>query len=57
MRDAGLSRVPKVSGRSIRLYHALAVFERDGIGAAVRFLGNQSVDLTMRALGLTVEDL
>jgi hypothetical protein len=42
MRDAGLSPVPWVSGSSIRLHHALAIVESDGIGAAGRFLGNQS---------------
>jgi integrase len=57
MRDAGLSRVTKVSGRSIRLHHALAMFDRDGIGAAARFLGNHSLDTTMRSLGLAVGDV
>jgi integrase len=57
IRDAGLSTVARVSGRSIALHHALALFHRDGIGAAVRFLGARSVDTTMRSLGLTVSDL
>lgn len=57
IRDAGLSRTPRVSGRSIRLHHALTIFHAEGIGAAVRFLGAQSVDTTMRSLGLTVDDL
>ncbi|MFM7245326.1 MAG: hypothetical protein ACKO40_14300, partial [Planctomycetaceae bacterium] len=57
IRDAGLSRTAQVSGRSIRLHHALDVFHTNGIGAAVRFLGGQSVDTTMRSLGLTVDDL
>lgn len=57
IRDAGLSRTPLVSGRSIRLHQALNLFRTDGIGTAVRFLGSQSVDTTMRSLGLTVDDL
>lgn len=57
LRDAGLGSTRHVSGRSIRLHHALGVFDRDGIGAAVRFLGARSVDTTMRSLGLTVNDL
>lgn len=57
IRDAGLSRTPRVSGRSIRLHQALEVFRNVGIGAAVRFLGATSVDTTMRSLGLSVDDL
>lgn len=57
IRDASLGHTPQVSGRSIRLHHALAVFHLDGIGAAVRFFGAQSVDTAMRSLGLTVHDL
>lgn len=57
IRDAGISRTPHVSGRSIRLHHALNIHHSQGIAAAVRFLGAQSVDSTMRSLGLTVDDL
>jgi len=57
IRDAGMSRTPRVSGRSIRLHHALSIFHAEGIGAAVSFLGARTVDPTMRALGLTVDDL
>jgi integrase len=57
IRDAGLARVPRVAGASIRLHHALRHFHDGGIGDAVRFLGALSVDTTMRSLGLTVDDL
>ena len=57
IRDAGLARVSRVAGASIRLHHALRHFHDGGIGDAVRFLGAVSVDTTMRSLGLSVDDL
>lgn len=51
LRDAGLGRDHSVSARSIRLTFARHVFERDGIEAAARFLGSDSLDATARAIG------
>lgn len=48
---AGLSRKAGLTGASIRLGAAKAVLDREGLEAAARFLGNNSLDLTARALG------
>ena len=42
---------PRVTARSIALASAVAVFERDGIVAATRFLGSNSLDATAASLG------
>lgn len=48
--DAGLAGRPRVTARSIRLTIAARVLEVDGIEAAARFLGNESLDATANAL-------
>ncbi len=48
--DAGFGHLPDVSARSIRLTFAAGVLERDGIVAATRFLGSDSLDSTAAAL-------
>jgi hypothetical protein len=48
--QAGFSSETELTGVSIRLGAALRVFETDGLEAAAKFLGNQSLDATARAL-------
>ena len=48
--DAGLSREPEITARSIRLTTALRVAQQQGIFAAAAFLGNTSLDRTAAAL-------
>lgn len=48
--DAGFGRVTDVSPKSIRLTCARKVLDRDGIIAAARFLGSESLDSTAGAL-------
>jgi hypothetical protein len=48
--DAGLGGVPRVSARSIRLGRARSIFESDGLIAAARFLGDQSLDATAASI-------
>ncbi|CAB4706177.1 MAG: hypothetical protein F2934_06885 [Actinobacteria bacterium] len=42
---------PRVTARSIALASAVQVFEREGIVAATRFLGSNSLDATAASLG------
>jgi hypothetical protein len=51
LRDAGLRGDPGVTAKSIRLTAARDVLAAGGIEAAVRFLGNDSLDPTAAALG------
>ena len=48
--QAGFSSETELTGVSIRLGAARKVFETDGLEAAAKFLGNQSLDATARAL-------
>jgi len=50
MKRAGLSRVSELTGVSIRLGATQQVLATDGLEAAARFLGNQSLDLTAKSL-------
>ncbi|MDP9336030.1 MAG: site-specific integrase [Actinomycetota bacterium] len=50
LRDAGLAGRARVTPKSIRLAAAQAVLMARGIEAAARFLGNESLDATARAL-------
>ena len=50
LRDAGLSGIPGVMARSIRLTTARRVLDVDGIEAAARFLGAVSLDTVAAAL-------
>jgi integrase len=50
LRDAGLAGLPGVTPRSIRLTAAQRVLDVRGLEAAARFLGNDSLDLTAKAL-------
>ena len=49
--DAGLRGLPGVTARSIRLTTARKILDSDGIEAAARFLGSDSLDSTADALG------
>ena len=52
LRNAGFAGHPDVSGRSLRLTAARAVFDRDNnIEEAARFLGSPSLDNTAAAIG------
>lgn len=51
LRDAGLSGLPGVSARSIRLTTAQRMLESGGIVAAARSLGSPSLDSAAAALG------
>lgn len=48
--DAGLSRRPRVTARSIRLGVARQILEAEGLEAAARFLGDSSLDITAGSL-------
>ena len=50
LRDAGLSGIPGVTARSIRLATARRLLDTDGIEAAARFLGAVSLDTVAAAL-------
>lgn len=50
LRDAGFRRDPKVSARSIRLTMARRVLDSEGLEAAARFLGADSLDAVARSL-------
>ena len=50
LRDAGLSGIPGVTARSIRLTTAHRILDTDGIEAAARFVGAVSLDAVAAAL-------
>ena len=50
LRDAGLSHIPGISVRSIRLTGAERVFKRSGLVAAARYMGAPSLDAAAAAL-------
>jgi hypothetical protein len=50
MKRAGFSRVSDMTGVSIRLGAAQQILATEGLEAAARFLGNQSLDLTAKSL-------
>ena len=50
LRQAGLSRHPGITASSLRLGAGLQVLNSDGIEAATRFLGYQSLDTTAQVL-------
>jgi integrase len=50
IREAGFGHLPDVSPRSIRLTFAERILNRDGIVAAARFLGSESLDSIASAL-------